>query len=96
MANVGSLAIQIDTAVPAVYVFLADPFQVKIKKSVRIAPGIIVNLDSQGRLVAVELLGPADLDYVMTEVAVRFNVPELAQLEARRHVLEEVLSSTVQ
>lgn len=95
MSDAESIAIQIDTLVPAAFVFLRDTKRVKVVRSLRVAPGVIVNLDSRGDLVAVELIGPADLDFVMNEVAARFGAPELTQLETRRHVLEEVLSSPV-
>lgn len=95
MNRAESIVIQIDTLVPAAFVFLRDIKGMKVEKSIRVAPGIVVNLDSRGRLVALELIGPADLDYVMSDVARRFDAPELAQLETRRHVIEEVLSSAV-
>lgn len=96
MPDPGSLTLQIDTSVPAVFILLKDPAKMAITRSIRVAPGIIVNLDKKGRLVALELMGPVDLDFVMTEVAQRFNAPELAQLEVRRNVIEEVLTSSVQ
>lgn len=96
MPEVESLMIQIDMLEPLVFVFLGDVPRMKIRKSTRIAPGIIANVNSRGRLVALELLGPVDLDYVMNEVADRFDAPQLGQLERRRHAIEEVLSSPVQ
>jgi hypothetical protein len=89
-----SLTLQIDTTVPAVFVLLGDPSKMRFSKSVRIVPGIVVNLDRKGNLLAVELIGPVDLDFVISEVAHRFDAPALVQLETRRHILEEVLASS--
>lgn len=90
-----SITLQVDTGVPAVFVLLASLDKMKFRRSVRVAPGVIVNTDRRGRLLAVELLGPADLDFVMTELADAYGAPALGQLAARRHLIEEVLASPV-
>jgi len=96
MHDPGSLTLQMDTSIPAIFVFLGDPSKVKFKRSIRVFPGVIINLDTQGRLAAVEFIGPVNLDRVVTHLAEAYDAPELIQLETRRHVIEEVLSSPVQ
>lgn len=91
MNDTESLTLQIDTSVPAIFVLLGDPSKMRFAKSIRIAPGVIANLSRNGRLMALELIGPVDLDFVIDEVSRRYDTPELAQLEARRHVIDEVL-----
>ena len=90
----GSLTIQFDTAIPAVYVYLRDPQGFKSHKSKEVGKGVIVDLDSVGNLIGVELLGPGSLKIVLEKVVAQFRAPALKQLESKRRVIEELLAAT--
>ena len=93
MPNVGSLTVQFDTAIPAVYVYLRDPQGFKSHKSKEVGNGVVVDLDALGNLIGVELLGPGSLQVVLDKVVTQFGAPALRQLESKRRVLEELLSA---
>ena len=92
--KMGSVTVQFDTRVPAVYVYLKDPIGFQSSKSKKIAPGVVVDLDEEGKLIGVELLGPGSLEVVFRKVIPEYKAKILRQLEPKRRLLEEILSST--
>ena len=63
--KIGSVTVQFDTRVPAVYLYLRDPKEFRSHQSKQVADGVIVDLDERGGVVGIELLGPQDLEAVL-------------------------------
>lgn len=54
-----------------------------------------MDLDAEGRLIGVEMLGPGSLQVVFQKVIPKYHAAGLKQLENRRRIIEEVLSGAV-
>lgn len=93
--QIGSLTVQFDSEIPAAYIYLPGSDGAKSKKTKQVSPGIIVDFNSHGKPLGIELLGHVDLDFVFNELSNRYEVLELKQLEHKRHILEEILSSPI-
>lgn len=92
--KVGSVTVQFDTRIPAVYLYLRDPEGFRSHQSKQVADGVIVDLDEKGDVMGIELLGPQDLEAVLEKVIPANDAEILKQLESKRQILEEILSST--
>lgn len=92
--KVGSVTVQFDTRIPAVYLYLRDPKGFPSHRSKQVADGVIVDLDERGDVMGVELLGPQDLEAVLEKVIPDSDVEILKQLGSKRRILDEILSSS--
>ncbi|MCY3020633.1 MAG: DUF2283 domain-containing protein [Planctomycetota bacterium] len=93
--KIGSLTFHVDPNVPAVYVYLRDTDGFRSSKQVEVGEDVIVDLDAEGKLIGVELLGPASLNIVLTTVVKKYHARELRQLERSRDVIERVFHESM-
>ncbi len=93
MTDVTSLTVQFDTQIPAIYVYLRDPKGFRAARSLEVGPGVVADLDTNGKLIGVELLGPGSLEVVFKKVMRRFKAPQLRQLHHRERMIKELLKS---
>lgn len=92
-AKVCSVTVQFDTRIPAVYLYLRDPLGFRSHKSRQVAAGVVLDFNEKGDVTGIELLGPQDLDAVLGKVIPEDCAEILKQLESKRRILEEILSS---
>ena len=92
-ARVCSVTVQFDTRIPAVYLYLRDPQGFRSHTSKQVAAGIVLDLDEKGDVMGIELLGPQNLEAVLRQVIPAESAEILKQLDSRRRIPEEILSS---
>jgi uncharacterized protein YuzE len=88
--QIGSLTFQVDPSVPAVYVYLRAREGFRSHNTVVIDDDVNVDLDAEGNVIGVELLGPGSLEIVLNTVVPRYQVNELKELENQRKLLQAV------
>lgn len=88
--QMGSLTFHIDPSVPAVYVYLREQEGFRSYKTVVIDDDVNVDLDAEGKVIGVEMLGPGSLEVVLNIVVPRYHVNELKELAARRKLFDDV------
>jgi len=91
--KVCSMTVQFDTRIPAVYLYLRDPLGFRSHKSKQVAAGVVLDLDERGDVTGIELLGPQDLEAVLRKVIPEDCAEILKQLDSKRRILQEILSS---
>jgi uncharacterized protein YuzE len=92
-AKVCSVTVQFDTRIPAVYLYLRDPTGFRSHKSKQVAAGVVLDFDEKGEVTGIELLGLQNLEAVLRQVIPEDCAEILKQLDSRRRILEEILSS---
>ncbi|MGD0089538.1 MAG: DUF2283 domain-containing protein [Planctomycetota bacterium] len=88
--QIGSLTLSIDPSVPAVYVYLREREGFRSYNTVVIDDDVNVDLDAEGNVIGVEMLGPGSLEVVLNIVVPRYHLDELKELSARKKIFEDV------
>ena len=89
-----SVTVQFDTRVPAVYLYLTDPAGFQSHRTKQISKGLIVDLDEDGEVIGVELLGPHELESALEQALPGRHEQVLSLLRPKKKILEEILAST--
>lgn len=90
----GSLTVQWDLRIPALYVYLQDPTHFRAARSKKVGEGVVIDFDTRGRPIGVEMLGKGSLDVVLKQIVQKYHVPQLRQLESRRDLLRRLLAES--
>lgn len=89
-----SVTVQFDTRVPAVYLYLTDPVGFQSHRTEQISKGLVVDLDQDGEVIGVELLGPHELETALAQALPERHEQVLTLLRPKKKILEEILAST--
>lgn len=87
------MLIQFDPAARAIYIYLKDIGPGEVKKTLRVAPGLHVDVDESGHPLGIEVLAPGAIDVIFDAVVPRYGLHELEPLERKLRILEPLLAA---
>lgn len=87
------MLIQIDPTARAIHIYLRDIGPGEVKKTLRVAPGLHVDMDESGHPLGIEVLAPGAIDGIFDLVVPRYGLHELGSLERKIRILEPLLAA---
>lgn len=90
----GPVSISVYFDVPSVYVYLRDREHFKVARSKRIGRGLVLDFDSDRRLIGVSMLEPAALNLVFKQVVSKYpGARALNYLKSKREIIEKAFAA---
>lgn len=91
--KIGQLTVTVDPQAQAIYIYLRSPQGFRSYRQEEPQVGVVIDFDSEGKPIGIELLGPGKLDIVINKIAPRYHIPALKQVLQKRRAIEELLET---
>ena len=88
--TIGTITFHVDPSVPAVYVYLRDTEGFRSCRTVSINDEVNIDLDADGHVIGVEMLGPGSLDVVLNTVVPQYHLEQLEQLSQHKKMFDDL------